>query len=128
MSILITILSVLLITACSGSDSSNLKGNIEVRVTDAPPQEVTKILITAKKLEVHRTNVDEESGWTTVLSDETTFDLVAVQGIEKILGNDDIQIGGYNQIRVDITSVLVTLKGQEVKALKEGKYGSNRNQ
>jgi hypothetical protein len=91
-----------------------MPGELEMRVTDAPPEGVTKILVTVSGIEVHRAEAGEEEGWISVFEGEgRTFDLVAVTGIEGVLGAQEFTIGKYTQIRMDVVSVTVTLKDKD---------------
>ena len=58
------------------------KATLEIRVTDAPPDGVTKILLTVKDVEVNTSTGETGSGWQTIISEPQTFDLVALTGIE----------------------------------------------
>jgi hypothetical protein len=91
-------------------------GEIEVRVTDAPPEGVTKVLVTVSRIEVHQADAAEEQGWITVIDGEKTFDLVAVIGIEEVLDTKEFAIGKYTQVRMDVVSVVVTLEGVDTDA------------
>lgn len=91
-------------------------GTVEVRVTDAPPPGVTAVLVTTKSVQVHRAGAGEEVGWETVISAETTFDLVAVTGLEKVLGSNPVAAGDYTQVRLEIVSVMLKMDNQDVSA------------
>lgn len=89
---------------------------LQVRVTDAPPEGVSKILITANSVKVKRGTGDEEAGWVTVIGEPRTFDLVAVSGVEQILGDAKLDPGQYNQVRMEVEKVVVTLDNEDVTA------------
>ena len=67
-----------------------LFGLLEVRVTDAPPEGVTSVVVTVNNIQVHQAGAaDEESGWLTLFAVTSTtstvvepkkFDLVEVTG------------------------------------------------
>ena len=44
------------------------KATLEIRVTDDPPQGVTKILLTVSQIDVHAGGSSEDAGWQTVVS------------------------------------------------------------
>ena len=88
-------------------------GTLEVRVTDAPPDGVSKILLTVRNIEVNGAQGDTESGWRTVVEGPVTFDLVAVTGVEEALGSAELPPGRYNQVRLEIVTALVTTEGEE---------------
>jgi hypothetical protein len=95
-------------------------GELELRVTDAPLEGVSAIVVTLSNIEVHQAEAGEEEGWialfvATSASGTTstvpkTFDLVEVTGVEMILGNEEFPIGKYTQIRMDVDNVLVTFQ------------------
>ncbi|MFH1016100.1 MAG: ABC transporter substrate-binding protein [Chloroflexota bacterium] len=90
-------------------------GTVEVRATDAPPTGVSKIVVTTSNIQVHNAAAPEDS-WITVVDKEITFDLVAIQGAEVLLGTQNIAAGTYTQIRLDVSKVVVTLEGKDVTA------------
>ena len=91
-------------------------GVLEVRVTDAPPEGVTKILVTVNNIEVHLAGGGEEKGWMTVIDEQRTFDLVAITGVEEVLGSSVLGVGKYTQIRLDVEEVKVTIQDVEISA------------
>jgi plastocyanin len=86
--------------------------SLEVRVTDAPPGGVTKILLTVENIEVNAAGGAEEPGWKMVVEGPLSFDLVAVTGIEEILGSAELPPGQYGQVRLKVTEVLITINGE----------------
>ncbi|MFC2002497.1 DUF4382 domain-containing protein [Chloroflexota bacterium] len=115
-------------------------GAVKVYVTDAPPRhEVTSILVTTSKLEIHKSVAEQEreqeqqqssgdnqtqeqererqqtqqggDGWITIdISDNaSTFDLLKIKGIEQFLGASQVEAGKYTQIRLIVDKVEVTL-------------------
>lgn len=96
-------------------------GQLEVRITDAPPPGVTKILVTVSLIEVHKADASEDAGWIQVFEgDERTFDLVAATAIEDVLGTETFAAGKYTQIRMDVVSVTVTVEGDDREATVPG--------
>ena len=90
--------------------------NLEVRVTDAPSPAVTQILITVRDVEVNRASGDSEAGWVTVVAEPMTFDLIALAGVEELLGSSQIDPGRYGQVRLAIDVARVTVDGEEREA------------
>ena len=86
--------------------AQTLSGLLEVRVTDAPPEGVTSIVVTVNNIQVHQAGAaDEESGWLTLFAitsttsavvNSKTFDLVEFTGIEGVLGVGTLPVGKYN--------------------------------
>lgn len=99
----------------TSSPASTDTGITEIRATDAPPADISKIMVTTKDIQVHKADAAEDS-WITVVSAEQTFDLVAIQGSELSLGQETLGIGKYTQIRFDVTRVVVTKDGKEITA------------
>jgi hypothetical protein len=96
-------------------------GQLEVRITDAPPPGVTKILVTISLIEVHKAGAAGDAGWIPVFEgDERTFDLVAATAIEDVLGTETFAAGKYTQIRMDVVSVTVTVEGEVREATVPG--------
>ena len=50
------------------------------------------------------------------MSQEKTFDLVAIQGAEVFLGSENVSSGNYTQIRLDVAKVIVTLDSKDITA------------
>jgi hypothetical protein len=100
------------------------KGNLQIMVTDAPPEEeVTSIMVTVESVEVHKAaaqqeqgqsatnSTDEKAGWLplAILTGNETFDLLQIQGIEEVLAIAELEAGKYTQIRMTISNVQVKL-------------------
>ena len=90
-------------------------GTVEVRAMDAPPTGVSSIVVTTSSIQIHKADAADDS-WITVVSQEKTFDLVAIQDAEIFLGSANVSSGNYTQIRLDVTRVIVTLEGKEITA------------
>ena len=45
--------------------------------------------------------------------EEKTFDLIAIQGVEEILGSKSLDPGKYTQIRLLVTSAIATINGTD---------------
>ncbi len=95
-------------------------GELQMRVTDAPPEGVSAIVVTISGIQVHKAEAGEEDGWITLFAvtstagttstEPRTFDLVQVTGIEQALGTQVFAVGKYTQIRMDVDSVVVTFQ------------------
>jgi hypothetical protein len=100
-----------------------LSGLLEIRVTDAPPEGVTSVVVTVTNIQIHQATAEnEDSGWLTLFAvtstsstiiEPKTFDLVEVIGIEEVLGVEEIPVGKYTQIRMDVIEVVVTHLGED---------------
>jgi len=111
-----------MLTACNGTaeepaarEELTGTGTVEFRATDAPPKDISHIWVTADKIQVHKADADEDT-WVTVVDQEQRFDLVAIQGAEVFLGQEEVAVGQYTQIRLDVTEVIVTMEGEDITA------------
>ncbi len=121
----------------TGATGAAKTGNLEVRVTDAPPKdEVTSIMLTVSKLAIHKavpgedmengtatpTNTtvtgnatvtppaDTEESWITVpITGNETFDLIKLKGVEDLLGAQKLDVGKYTQVRLTVDKATVTI-------------------
>ncbi len=100
----------------TGTTPAARTGTVDVRVTDAPPKDVTKILVTSSKIEAQVTGANGESGWRTILEKPPVFDLVAVTAIEASLGTNLLPEGTYQQVRLSVDKVVVTVAGVDKEA------------
>ena len=94
-------------------------GTLEIRVTDTPPQRnVEEINVNLSNIEVHRAGdeQDPDGEWIMVLTDAESFDLIKLRdaGVEEILGNEEVPIGHYTQIRMDVELVDALIDGIRV--------------
>jgi hypothetical protein len=128
--LVILALSLLMLGACDGKTNTSTttgtttgttatyaagNGRIHIYVTDAPAEGISSIVIQASGVEVHRAG-DTEGEWITLLETPPSFDLLQLTGIQSLLGSADVASGNYTQIRLAITSVTVTIKGEEKTA------------
>jgi hypothetical protein len=118
--IIVFLLVVILVLAgaCGEDETSVLEtGIIVLGVTDKPDEDITGIQVTTNLIEgSFKTTESDDSEWQVMLDDETSFDLIEVAGIEDILGEASVPAGTYNQIRMHVKSVVVTLNGEKIEA------------
>ena len=124
-----SILAVLMI-ACGGSDaataSSTKTGTLALKLIDAPG-DFEAVYVTIKEVRVHlnddesnttdqdanktvaedndvaedQNDTDDETGWKTVVSPNKTYDLLELQnGVEAVLGEENLTVGHYTQMRL----------------------------
>jgi len=91
-------------------------GLLEVRVTDARAWDVSKVIVSVDDIQVHKAGAEEDGEWLTVIDVKKTFDLLALSGVEEVLGSKSIEATEYNNIRMDVLSVTVTIDGEEKAA------------
>jgi hypothetical protein len=99
-------------TATSGPET----GTLDVRVTDQPDPDITAIVITAEKVQVHKAGGDDEGGWITVVEGEFSFDLLKVISKEESIGVGELEPGMYTQTRITVLDVQVTKGGEQLTA------------
>ncbi len=95
-------------------------GAVEVRVTDAPPGNITSVNVTIDQIQIHWAQAGNESGWETIpivvndnVTSNVTFDLCQLVGNETVLGyQPSVAAGNYTQLRMHIVSVNVTMDGE----------------
>jgi len=117
--VLFSICSLIFIGACGDDDKTSVEtGIIVLGVTDKPDEDISAIVVTTNLIEgnVRTSESENESDWQILLNVEKSFDLIAVAGVEKILGETEIPAGIYNQIRMHVESVVVTLNGKDIEA------------
>lgn len=101
----------------SPTATADANGTLEVRVTDLPNPAITAVEIVAEQVQVHSASTGE---WITVVEEPVTFDLIAVAGIEEVLGSGTLEPGEYTQIRLTITSTTLTVDGEQIEATVPG--------
>jgi len=111
-------------------------GTVEVYVTDAPPdREVTAVLLTISRLEIHRAVAEQEQEQTgsdnqtqeqeqdqegqgewiviDIADNMTTFDLLKVEGIKEFFGEAEVAAGKYTQLRLIVYKAEVAFLGDD---------------
>jgi len=112
-----TICSFLFVGACGDDDTSAAeKGIIVLGVTDKPDEDISAVNVTTTLIEGNVGNTENISGWETLLDAERTFNLIDIAGVEEILGETEIPAATYNQIRMYVKSVVITLNGEDIEA------------
>ena len=98
-------------TPTAASPVTSEEGTLEIRVTDQPSDGVTSILVTVSNIEVNVSGDSEDAGWRTVIAQPRRFDLVKLRGVEEILGKATLEPGRYEQLRLEVTEVVLTIRG-----------------
>lgn len=113
----IAVSSLIFVGACGDDEKTAAEtGIIILGVTDKPDEDISAIKVTTKLIEGNVGGTGNESGWQTLLDVEKTFNLIEIAGIEKTLGETEIPTATYNQIRMHVKSVVVTLNGKDIDA------------
>jgi len=111
----------MMIGAAIGSNSFNhhlqpVTGQLVLNITDAPGDlNITHANITISQVKVHRNAAanNTTAGWYTVVNKSQTFDLIALQNITEFFGSVNLNAGLYNQIRLVVEKVVLTIDGAE---------------
>lgn len=116
------IVGAMLLTGAACASVSADTGSVEVRVTDAPSHNVTAIVVTTDIIKIHTTNAGNDSGWEDIFGsndsgDSASFDLCQVTGAEEVIAfAGGVPAGKYNQVRMHVVGVSVTVDGEEHEA------------
>jgi len=102
-------------------DTSGSFATLTMKITDAPPElNIEKAIVTISKVQVHIAgsadedpNVTTETGWSVIVEEAKTFDLIAIKGVKEMLGSANLTAGKYTQIRLTVDSAKVTIDGTE---------------
>lgn len=106
------LLSILILLTLSGCDTSDAQlasnqGRLSVLLTDAPA-DYRAVFVTINDVLIHATASSENNssnGWIKVAQVNETIDLLSLQnGLTKALGESNVSIGTYNQVRMTIGS------------------------
>ena len=103
-------------------------GRVVFAVTDAAADmgAVTSVKVTVDSVKVH----SETEGWVTVSSSQKTYDLLQLkaQGKQELLVDAQLKEGTYDQLRLDISNVIVTdASGSHEAKLPSGELKINGN-
>jgi len=94
------------------NSSGAARGTLEVRITDAPDPSITAVYFTTDKVEVSAA----DGGWITVIDEEVTFELLALEGVEAVLGSAELPVGKYTQVRLSVPKVEIEKDGELIVA------------
>lgn len=92
-------------------------GSLQVWVTDDRPAEISSVEVTVSEVQVHRAGDDtaDDGGWITVISDNRTFDLIALRDVQEFLGEERLEAGHYTKLRLSVDDVSVDGIDAEIK-------------
>lgn len=91
------------VISCTDSTSPETGlGELKLTMVDAPAG-YDNVNIVVTRVEVHKTDADENSGWYIINDISATYDLLALRnGASDILGSAQLDAGHYSQIRLFI--------------------------
>lgn len=107
------VLSSFLWVACSDDDRGNAR--IEVRLTDAPG-DYEKVNIDIQAVEVHSSEGEQSSGWTSLTVNKGVYNLIDLtNGLDTLLAEAELPAGKISQIRLILGSDnSVQIDGNEI--------------
>ena len=85
-------------------------GTLDVKVTDAPVQDLSSLNITVDQIEAHQQGTDQ---WINlaIIGGQVTFDLVKLKNVTQDAALDQISPGNYTKIRMHILSAVAQIEG-----------------
>jgi len=116
--LIVAVVIVLLLIMPSGN-----KGVLTLQITDAPSSlNIEKAFVTLSDIEVHmaQNNVNgtnnetnTTSGWFVVVQGPVTYDLINITNVKQLLGSEELDVGKYTQIRLNVESASIIINGTE---------------
>ncbi|NYZ77474.1 DUF4382 domain-containing protein [Candidatus Micrarchaeota archaeon] len=97
-----------------GSGNADLfsgTGKLILRITDQPIGNAEKVEVTVSLVEVHASEGSDEAGWTPVVLRPKTYDLLSIKDVSEYLGENELEAGRYNQVRLSVDKASVTIGG-----------------
>lgn len=96
------------LTACDSADDGSGSGELALSIADKPVNNVDQVLVTIEEVQVNK-DTDDEEGWKTIndfddLGGEREFDLMTLRFDEELLGQETLDAGFYNQIRLIVAA------------------------
>lgn len=110
----ILLATVLIVTVTFGPTLLLAKaGTIDIKVTDAPVQDLSSLNITVDQFEVHQNETDQ---WinVSITGGQVIFDLVTLRNITQDAAIGQIPPGNYTKIRMHILSAVAQINGGDV--------------
>ena len=94
-------------TACGGSggSGSTATGTVSLGLTDSSTSKYKAIYVTIDEVQAHKSNETSpgNSGWKTIAEPKKTYNLLSlVNGVTETLGEGDLEVGNYQQLRLII--------------------------
>lgn len=110
---IVLLVAALLLLGCAGVGVTPGKGRLAMLITDAKPSaNITSVVVTISEIEVHSIG----GNWSVFTTETKSYDLLELQGVTDVLGENELDGGNYTQIRLKVDSVEVTDSGVEYNA------------
>ena len=104
-------LLVVTVSGCTAPEANT--GKLVLQITDKPNLDIEKADVTITNVQVHvpSSGENDSAEWITIEEGPLTFDLIQIQDVEAYLGEKQLPVGRYTQIRMDVVNALVTVNG-----------------
>jgi hypothetical protein len=90
------------------------EGTLILKITDKPGDlNITEAWINISSIQVHKSGNNTTAGWHTIVEEEKTFDLIKLRNVTAFLGKENLTVGNYTQIRLNVNKALVTINETE---------------
>ena len=122
--LLLTLIVIVSIAGCIETVTPTGEGILQVKITDEA-NNISSLILAISEIKVHEstgeavvnqsegqeTNETDNSGWITVVGEET-IDLIQVKGVEEVLGNATLSTGLYTQVRLSISNATANIDNE----------------
>ncbi len=107
--LILILFSISIIGACTVSQqNTNDQGILVLKLTDHANQDYSKVLVTISTIEVHK-----DGNWTVFSDQQQTFDLLTLENVAMLLGQQQLDVGKYTQIRLSVDKAQVQPIGSD---------------
>jgi PKD repeat protein len=96
---------------------------VNLTVTDEDGAGVIDWYVTTAKI---GEDDDSEAGWYTIVEESQTFDLIALQDVTDVLGEEELTAGKYTQIRLTVEKANITINNDGEIEVHDLKIPSNK--
>src|SRR3972149_10431224 len=110
------LIAVLIITAFTGIGflpTSQAKGRIIIKITDAPAT-LEELWLSIDAATVHKEGGGNETWYDVSIVEEKPFDLLRLTDVSLVLAVDELAVGNYTEIRFHIVDANATIDGISV--------------
>lgn len=95
----------LLLGGCQTSDKS---GNFQLYLTDQPIEGLEHVYVTISSIQVEK----DDDSIITLWEDTETYDLLALQDVEELMVDVDLEAGTYTAVIIEIDAVSIVINGR----------------
>jgi hypothetical protein len=107
--LILILFSISIIGACTvNQQNANQQGILILKLTDNANQDYSKVLVTISTIEVNK-----DGNWTVFSEQQQTFDLLTLENVAMLLGQQQLDAGKYTQIRLSVDKAKVQLIGND---------------